>query len=469
MSVFKRLFCFMFSLVLILSFSACSEDEKTKIENNKSEPEIITIKDEEIKLNSANLSQAALETSLSKQDFQGLEITYYTTKEPSSLLKSKLAAFSKAHNCTVRVVLDSVGSIEGLATSIASGTPYDIIENDINSFSKTVFYNIYEPLQNHIDPIDYYSAERSGDCGISNAFASRFNVNDQLLAVGSAESVDFYVLYYNRALFNESEFIGLQTLWETGRWSLEDFSNMSTVTSLISGQSLLQLPSFSDWLNIKCIDILKFENGNIINLLKEEKTILAATDYRNLIYGDLPFSVPKSGVNSFKNGKAYSVIDKASNVSFWRESAKNSPAFENNADNLGYVVLPSDISVSGAQPAANVRCYSALKGTKHPTAAPCFALFESRIFEDQNTEDEFVQKIIPYLKSSFNENGFLPNLNFTDEKNTNSITSVLDENGISMRDGETGRMVLVSVAPKVDELIKASSKVTLPDTNKEDK
>ena len=470
MSVFKRLFCLALSISLLLSLCSCSKKEIPSEKGNAhSKPQTITIEKEEIKIECVSLSETAVSTPLAKQNFAGTEITYYTTKEPTPLQKSKLAAFSKAHNCNVKIILESNGSIEGIATSIASGNPYDIIENDINTFSRTLFYDIYEPLQTSIDPLDFYSAERPQDFGISNAFASRFTIKDQLLAVGSAESVDFYILYYNRLLFEKSDLIGPQTLWETGRWSYEEFSKFGTVTSLLSGQTFLQLPSFSDWLNIKCIDVFKFEEEKFTNAVTEENAILAAKDYQNLVFGDLPLTIPKSSANSFKNGKAYSVIDKASNYSYWREIANNSPAFKKSSDNLGYVVLPSDFSSTFAQSAASVRCYSALKGAKNPAAAPCFALFESRSFNLTKLDDKMPKKITEYLTTSFNTNGFIPNFNFTINETGYSIYKMFDEYGMSIRDGGRGEAAMKSAAPRINQLIETSLSVKLPTIDQDKK
>lgn len=470
MSVFKRLFCLILLFLLLFAFSACSEKEQPNDKDNtEPKPQTITVEKEEIKIESVSLSETAAATTLAKQDFAGAEIAYYTTKEPSTLQKSKLAAFSKAHNCTIKIVFEPNGSIEGIATSIASGKPYDIIENDINTFSKTLFYDIYESLQTSIDPIDFYSAERPQDFGISNAFASRFTIKDQLLAVGSAESVDFYVLYYNRLLFEKSDLKGPQTLWETGRWSSEEFLKFGTVTSLLSAQTFLQLPSFSDWLNIKCIDVLKFQEEKFTNAVTEENAILAAKDYQNLVFGDLPLSIPKSGANSFKNGNAYSVIDKASNYSYWRDIANNSPAFKKSLDNLGCVVLPSDFSATTAQPAASVRCYSALKGAKNPTAAPCFALFESRSFNRTKSNDKLPDNITEYLTTSFNANGFIPYFNFTINETGYSIYKMFDEYGMSIRDGGRGEAAMKSAAPRINQLIETSSKVELPTIDQDKK
>lgn len=449
----KRLFCLLLCLVLLFSLTACSDD-KAQETVSKPKPQTITIeKQEEPKIGLIELSQEAASTTLANKDFFGAEIRYYTTNQLSELQKLKLAAFSKTHNCTVKVMVDTTGGTDEIAASIASGNPYDIVENNIDTFSKTLFYDIYEPLQSSVDAIDFYSAERPEDSGLANAFSSRFTVNGNLLAVGSAQSSDFFVMYYNRSLIKKAEFTDLKQLWETGSWSFAEFLKMAPVTSFASGDALLQTPSLSTWFNIKGVDILELNGKTFVSAVTEENAVAAAIDYSNLIYGETPISIPRSSSLSFKNGKAYCMIDKASNYSYWTEIAKKSKAFENNEENLGCVVLPSDLSQIAAQSVADVRCYSALKGAKNPTAAACFALYESRSFELEKSQNTLPDDINDFLITTFNNNGFVPNFNFVSRDNQETVYSVVNGRGMYMRDGKTPKVMMDKLTPEINSVL----------------
>lgn len=467
MSFIKRLFCLMLSFVFLFSLCACSSEEpQEELVSSTPKPQTITIeKQEEPKIGVISLSAQASSTPLATKDFLGSEITYYTTKQPTELQKNKLAAFSKAHNCSIKVVFDAAGGTDEIASSIVSGNPFDIVENDINTFSKTFLYNIYEPLQSKIDAIDFYSSERPSDSGLANAFNSRFTVKGNVLAVGSAQSSDFFVIYYNRSLFKKAEFEDLYEMWQAGRWSYKEFLKMASVTSFVTGDALLQTPTLSTWFNIKGIDILELNGDSILTTVAEENVVTAATEYSNLIYGDTPIAIPKSSKASFKNGKAYCMIDKASNFSYWQEIAKNSYIFERNAENLGCVILPSDLSQIGALSVADVRCYSALKGAKNPTAAACFALYESRSFELEKSQQTLPDDINNYLISEFNKNGFIPNFNLVSKNGDNSVYSTIDARGMFIRDGKRPNTMMTKLSIEMESLFATVSK-TLPKPKK---
>lgn len=465
MSFLKRLFCLMLSFIFLFLLCACSsEDAQESVSDPK--PQTITInKQEKNKIGVISLSNEAAATSLANKDFLGADISYYTTKQMTELQKLKLAAFSKAHNCTVKVTVDAVGGTNEIASSIASGTPFDIVENNIETFSRTCFYNIYEPLQSSIDTYDLYSSERPEDSGLANVFSSRFTIKGNLLAVGSAQSSDFYILYYNRSLFKKAEFDDPKEMWETGRWSFNEFSKMASVTSFVSGDALLQTPSLSSWLNIKGIDILKLNGNTFSSALNQEKALSAVTDYYNLIYGTSPICIPKSSKASFERGNVYCIIDKVSNFSYWQEIAKTSNAFERNQDNLGVVVLPTDLSQAGVVSAADIRCYSALKGAKNPTAAACFALYESRSFELEKSQEKLPDQIIDYLVANFNNNGFIPNFNFVSKNSQESIYDIVDSHGMYIRDGKRPDTVITKLSSEIETLTATIPK-TLPKPKK---
>ena len=466
MSFIKRLFCLMLSLAILFALSACSSEESQEEVVSTPKPQTITIeKQEEPKIGVISLSAQASSTPLETKEFLGAEISYYTTKQPTELQKNKLAAFSKAHNCTVKLVFDPSGTTDEIASSIASGKPFDIVENDIDTFSKTFLYNIYEPLQSKIDAVDFYSAERPADSGLANAFNSRFTVNGNILAVGSAQSSDFLVMYYNRSLFKKAGFEDPQEMWQASRWSFEEFLKMSSVTSFISGDALLQTPTLSTWFNIKGVDILELNGDSILPTVTGENVITASTDYSNLIYGDTPISIPKSSKMSFQNGKAYCMIDKASNYSYWQGIASTSNSFEKNQENLGCIVLPSDLSQIGAVSVADVRCYSALKGAKNPMAAACFALYESRSYELEKNQNTLPVDISSYLISEFNKNAFIPNLNPVSKNGDNSLYATVDERGMYLRDGKRPNTMMTKLSIEMESLFATISK-TLPKPKK---
>ncbi len=466
MSFIKRLFCLILSSTLVFSLCACSSGGTQEEVVSTPKPQTITIeKQEEPKIGVISLSTEASSTPLANKDFSGAEISYYTTKQPTEFQKNKLAAFSKAHNCTVKVIFDASGTTDEIASSIASGKPFDIVENDIDTFSKTYLYNIYEPLQSGIDATDFYSAERPGDSGLANAFNSRFTVNGNILAVGSAQSSDFLVMYYNRALFKKAEFEDPQEMWQASRWSFEEFLKMASVTSFVSGDALLQTPSLSTWFNIKGVDVLELNGDSILATVTDENAVTAATDYSNLIYGDTPISIPKSSKTSFQNGKAYCMIDKASNYSYWQGIANTSNSFEKNQENLGCIILPSNLSQIGAISVADVRCYSALKGAKNPMAAACFALYESRSYELEKNQNTLPVDISSYLISEFNKNAFIPNLNLVSKNGDNSLYSTVDERGMYLRDGKRPNTMMTKLSTEIEDLLATVSK-TLPKAKK---
>ena len=468
MSFVKRLFCLMISLVFLFSFCSCSQGEKQEEEVvSKPKPQTIIIETQEVdKIGFIPLSSQAAATSLASKDFSGAEILYYTTHQLSELQKLKLAAFSKAHNCKIKVTLDVAGGTDEIASSIAAGKPFDIVENNIDTFSKTFLYDIYQPLQSHIDALDFYSAERSDDSGLANAYSSRFTVKGNLLAVGSAQSTDLFIMYYNRSLFKKAEFTDLKEIWqETYYWRFEELLKMASVTSFVSGDALLQTPTLSTWFNLKGIDILEINGDEITSNPIEENVVTAATEYSDLIYGETPIAVPRSSKQSFQNGKAYCMIDKASNYNYWIEIAEKSAAFENSAENLGCVILPSDLSQIGAQSAADVRCYSALKGAKNPDAAACFALYESRSYELENTQQPLPDDINYYLIYSFHNNGFIPNFNLVSKNGDNSVYAALDERGMYLVDGKRPNTMMSKLSLEMESLIATISK-TMPKAKK---
>ena len=440
--------------VFLILMCACGK-EKIK-ENNSSVYNTVTVEKKDVAIKTVSVTGEASQTPLALQNYNGAEITYYSPNEPSQETKNKLAAFSKAHNCNVKIAVGTGDVRKDLSQAQDAGIFYDIVESSNENFANTLSMDIYEPLDSLIDIKDYFDPAVSENCGLSQSVSSRFTIEDKVYAVGSAQSVDYYVIYYNKYLFDKAGLGDPYSLWTGGRWSFLAFEFMNTVTSYASGTAFLQLPELSEWFNLKANDTIRFSEGTFKNDFYSEQTLLSAEGYQQLIYGDKPMSIPKSGKNSFKNGKAYSAIGKFSDYSALCDQIQKSEAFDEDLLNFGIVPLPDDINPSGSQSASTVRSYAAMKGSANPSAAPCYALFESRI-EDQTDEKSAVAAgISDYLKNSFNLNGYVPQLEFVNSEEGVGISDILNSAGMEIRDGVSYTTALASRFSAAEYVINSS-------------
>lgn len=450
----KKILCFATALsVAAVSFASCKSktDDKPK---KAGETKTVTV-EQDTELETLNPTGDASQTKLALKDFGGAEILYYSPSEPTNETKGKISTFQKTHNCKVKISVGTGKIGEDLNAAKAAGTAYDIIETDNSSFIEVFKTGLLNSQNEFISPADIYTSEASANRGLNSAVLSRFTVGENIYAVGSSDSCDFYLLYYNKKLFKDIGFDDLYSLFVTGRFSTWSLNAMGSVNDYISGTSLLQLPSLSDWFNIKAQPVIGYEEGNFVSKFYNNETLAVAESYQSLIYGENPISIPKSGSYSFENGKAYMFIGTTSRYSELITKAAEKSVFDKNKENLGCVPLPSDINTGPVQSAASVKAYSSMNGAANPDAAACYALFESRVAE-QSGEDAVPVTVTEYIVNTFNTNGYVPELGFSAADGKSSVRTIIDSVGMKLRDGNDHITAMSTYMWQVDSIVKSA-------------
>ncbi len=451
----KKILCVFISGLILISLAACKNEEKTQENDKLKEIKTVTVEDTDT-LEAIAPEGDAAQTELALKDFGGSEILYYSPTELNDKTKNKISAFQKAYNCTVKISVGSGNVIEDLKYAGEAGIFYDIIETDNGAFTELMRNGFLSPQNEYISSADIYSLGDAKNAGLNSAVLSRFTVGDKIYASGSLNSCDFYLVYYNKKLFADNGLDDLYSLFVTEKYSMSYFSALSGLNDYISGTSLLQLPELSDWLNIKAQPMTAFENGEFVSKFYNSQAISLSEQYQRLIYGENPISIPKSGSRSFENGKAFMYIGRISQYGELSVKASESSEFGQSSENLGCVPLPADINDTAVQPAAAVRAYSSMNGSANGIAAACFALFESRIID--NFEDTAISMAVSeYIVGSFNQNGYVSELDFTAKDGESSLSSLINSVGLKLRDGNDAAMAMSSLMWQANEIVESAS------------
>ena len=434
----KRILCLALAVLFALSIAACggSGEKGSKKEGGKKSS--VT----QGKVSSGGVStivedEKVLESKLAKSDFGGQSFVFYYWYEYGDIIDRKISLFNEEHNAKIKAQVISGNFQENIAKSIAAGSPYDIIANHGLFFPQSIFANIYEELQGHIEEIDYFDAAKPNNGGISKVVNSEFSWKGKLYACGSAKAVYQDVVYYNKLMFQNAGLEDPMALWEKGEWTWDKFVSMGQeVTDVANNIGFLSAVDLTIWWTMCGLSPVNRSGDTYIENLGSQEIITATQKYAEIYFGDNPISVAKTGSTAFNSGKAYTTVSSTDAYAVYAEAAKKSGQFGRNANNLGAVPMPSGLAKDNKYPGHAAQGYSAAKGAKEPSLPCAYALFESRT-EDSSvgSTHQMDPKVRNYVEKQFATNGFTGFSGLQNSEGENS-RPYLDKLGAKIRNGE---------------------------------
>lgn len=393
---------------------------------------------------------------LASKDYKGKSFTFMYWYEPDDIVKRKVAAFNKAHNAKVKIVVVT-GFLDSVAKSIASGTPYDIVANHSDYFPQSIFSDLYEPLEGYIATEDMHDSSKPETGGISAAISDNFAWGGHYYALGSTKAVYPMVFYYNKKMFTEA---GLEDPWElykSGKWTWNKLVEMGKqVTDFSNNITFLEAPGLGAWNAINAIPAVKMENGTYTAQFTSTQYINSCKMYQELFKGNTPICSSDLSI-MFRNGQCYMSLDQTDAYKQNANFAKTNSHFGKTADNLGAVPAPAGpLNTSKAYPGAAPQGYSSIKGAKDPSVAACYALFESTYTDKEISGNQFPTDVRAEVEKLFAANPYASFSGFTDSSGRRLATVINNEIGKSIREGADVNQTINNKLPDLQRIISDS-------------
>lgn len=284
-------------------------------------------------------------------DFGGKTVTYAIGLQLSNTMKRQLIAFENKYNCKVETdLLGFQDYVQLLASRMAGGKVYDIIQLEGIRFPSIAISNFVEPLEDYIT-----SADWAGDDYTQGGFVKdetlKFVWDGHLYAAVCAQGefsskVGYFA--YNKKIFEAAGAEDPRTLYEQGKWDWDALKNV--------GEKIVKNTD-AKLFNYYSLDYIVASNGgSTIDLSDPENpkanlTSPAINNAWNFVQELVSGSNPIVGMHgygdhtpeAFGDGKVAmfgcAVFDLYDNYCLG-EVVTNSNAFDKNLDNLGVVPMP---------------------------------------------------------------------------------------------------------------------------------
>lgn len=368
----KRIFCLVMAIALVFAVCGCSGG-KPPAKNNANVDRNSLVKE----------GTTPLEQGL---DFGGKTVTYAIGLPLSNTMKRQLIAFENKYKCKVETdLLGFQDYVQLLASRMAGGKVYDIIQLEGIRFPSIAISNFVEPLEDYITTADWAGADYTKG-GFVKDETLKFVWDGHLYAAVCAQGefsskVGYFA--YNKKIFEQAGADDPRTLYEQGKWDWDALKSVgqkivkNTDAKLFNYYSINYIVSsnnsqtidFSDPDNPKA-NLTSPAHINAWNFVQE-----LATGANPIIgmhgYGD---HTPEA----FGDGKiamfGCAVFDLYDNYCLG-EVVTNSNAFDKSLDNLGVVPFPlgPDNKDKVYSITSCVYGIGAGKGTSDPLIALAFA------------------------------------------------------------------------------------------------
>lgn len=285
-------------------------------------------------------------------NLKGKTVTYAIGLPLSDTMQRQLVAFQNKYGCKVETdLLGFQDYVQILASRMAGGKTYDIIQLEGLRFPSIAISQFVTPLENVITTADWNTGDPTKG-GFNEDESSYFMWNNHLYAVVCAQgefSSKPGLTFYNKKIIEEAGGDDPRELYEKGKWDYDAFKklgeliakntnaricNLSYARSIVSASSAY-IYDFSDPHNPKA-NLTSAEYINNANTLQE------FTSGSNPIvgiegYGDDTATAFFDGKVAFHGGSVYDLYDNHC----IGKGVESSNAFDKSLDNLGIVPGPT--------------------------------------------------------------------------------------------------------------------------------
>lgn len=347
--------------------------------------------------------------SLWNKTFEGVTLKRILWYEPSDSEKALSKEFEERTGCTiVDEVVDFQNYNTKIASSIASGDPYDIAYIYGAFFPSQIIAGMYQPINAYISSeylLDTTSTDTIAKGGFDINKMDYYKWNNNYYGFSSYWDVDMLVLYYRTDLFAEQ---GLKTPNEyaaDGEWNLDTFyelaSKLTNTKSKIAGYSAggESTRGYGEFIEAFGTQVVAYDsNGMPYQNLGDAKVLEAFNYIKKLTNGATAVRISET---SFRKGTAAMSIDGLYEASKMMNDSNVPNAVKNNWD-IAPIPLAAD-NTSGAYPTDWLKAIGIVNGSKNPEAVAAFALHMSKGVGDnlwqEYMTDEQIERITPYYEN----------------------------------------------------------------------
>lgn len=290
-------------------------------------------------------SESDLQDFYQRDELKGTTVKLLLWYEPGEDEKKQLDAFEEMTGATVKVELTTYDSYQTkIAGSIATGNPADAVQICPDYYPTFMTRNLVQPIDSYIDKTDPLLNFSSMDL---------YKWNNRYYGICGPESGDYFVVYYNKTLFDNT--LGVKSpleLYTAGDWNWDTFQELCEAMTKKEGGQVTQYGFQTTQQNA-----FMLSTGASFYRIKDGKTIETTIKSSNAAVGwtflkDLyknEFCLVDSTYTSFVSGKVamlcsgqWMVNDKYSNP--------QSYAFANMKDEWDWVPFPSYPDGTSYQP-----------------------------------------------------------------------------------------------------------------------
>ena len=373
-------------------------------------------------------------------NFGGKTFTKTIIGEISAKKMRTIQAFEKKFNCKIELVkLKWETYNSSVATSVASGKPYDICGLSNYFFPEGVVSNLYQPLDNYITTADVYSP---GKPGIDLTYSAYFNYNGKMYGA-STHTGDFSsfptVLFYNKKMMGDAGYKGNKdplAMWKAGTWTWKTFEDMATALydparkKYIGGREMHGMPLYTNGGYP-----IKIEGGKVKENLTDSKFYKELEKMKQW-YGSSTTKFSSNGFSDdpseFFNGNHYMFMQMSQYGPLnLMPKIDSKEAFGANAKeriaNLGIVPLPlGPDNTKKAVASSFLNAKASAKGAKDPRVVIAYTKFTETFDDPMKDEDPYLwdaetQKFI----NSLYDNLIIPIVNY--KTSSTSTGALLEE------------------------------------------
>ncbi len=259
MKMFKKISALIFSLCMILNLTACKE--KTADSSSETITEI-----------PAETQPVTTEPPFTEPDISGQTIywlaDYNLNPEEGEKRSTALSLFNDVYGANIEYIhADRNKIFEVLDERILSGEPVDMIPYEINAVPQGVAKNIYQPLDDYFEVLEWDSELWEDMHETAEIFA--YNGNHYVIPYSIS---DPFVITYSRTLMKSEKLDDPYELYKQGKWDWNTFTEM--IDKFISQQTEYTRYGIAGYFGEACLystgkTVVSLRDGKLVNNIND--------------------------------------------------------------------------------------------------------------------------------------------------------------------------------------------------------
>lgn len=278
MKIFKKISAMIISFCMALNLTACKE--KTA---DSSSSETVTE-------TTAETQPVTTEPPFTEPDISGQTIywlaDYNLNPEEGEKRSTALALFNDVYGANIEYIhADRNKIFEVLDERLLSGEPVDMIPYETNAVPEGVVKNIYQPLDDYFDVLEWDSELWEDMHDTAEIFA--YNGNHYVIPYSIS---DPFVITYSRTLMKSEKLDDPYELYKQGKWDWNTFTAM--IDKFISQQTEYTRYGIAGYFGEACLystgkTVVSLKDGKLVNnisdsgIAKAEEFMIKTADVYN--------------------------------------------------------------------------------------------------------------------------------------------------------------------------------------------